>query len=484
MTASSSTTASPVRLPGEVSVVNAGLPLFATAIADQGRPVVQLDWRIPGGGDPAVVAALRRLSGPRAAVIDAANAEVYRRLDRGAPQVTGVRPAAEVIPALADGRLILHSGPAIAYGRACDPLRRSMRAAVVAEGWARDPEQADTLLASGQVRTDSANAHQTVVPMATAMGPRTPVWVAELAEAGIRAFAPLGQGSGDVAWFGKDSAGAIERLVLLRDAAGPVLADALAATGPLDVLSLAAQAVAMGDDVHVRTQASTNLLLRTLLPALVGGTHPRRVEAAEFLSANYLLFLSLAMAAARALTTWAGQVESSSVVTGMSRNGTDFAAWLAGPGTRWQYAAAPAVGSALYRPGRSAGDAAPDIGDSSVLELIGLGGASAAGSPAVAQMVGGTMADAARLTEQLDLVAVGRSTRFTLPAWGMRGSPVGVDVRKVVELGITPKVTTGILHNSDGSGQVGAGVAVAPIEVFVSALLDLDARTAPPGTAP
>ena len=85
MTATVHGTAKPVRLPGEVSVVNAGLPLFAEAIAEQGRPVVQLDWRIPGGGDPAVVAALRRLSGPKTAVIDAANAEVCRRLDRGAP---------------------------------------------------------------------------------------------------------------------------------------------------------------------------------------------------------------------------------------------------------------------------------------------------------------------------------------------------------------------------------------------------------------
>jgi len=476
MTATVYETANPVRLPGEVSVVNAGLPLFAEAIAEQGRPAVQLDWRIPGGGDPAVVAALRRLCGPKTAVIDAANAEVYRRLDRGVPQAVAVRPAAEVIPALAGERLILHSGPAIDYREACDPLRRSMRAAVCAEGWAADPRQADELLTLGLVRTDSANGHQTVVPMATAMGPRTPVWVVELAEAGIRTYAPLGQGSGDVAWFGKDSPGAIERLILLRDAAGPVLAEALEATGPLQVLSLAAQAVAMGDDVHVRTQASTNLLLRTLLPALMRSTHPRRGEVGEFLSANYLLFLSLAMAAARALTTWAGQVESSSIVTGMSRNGTDFAAWLAGPGVPWQYTRSPLVGSALYQPGRAEKDAAPDIGDSSVLELIGLGGACAAGSPAVAQMVGGTMADAARLTEQLDLVCVGRSTRFILPTWGMRGSPVGVDVRKVVELGITPKVTTGILHNSDGSGQVGAGVAVAPIEVFTKALLDLDAR--------
>lgn len=476
MTVAGHETAPPVRLPREVSVVNAGLPLFTEAIGEQGRPAVQLDWRIPGGGDTGVVAALRRLFGPKTAVIDAANAEVFRRLDKGVPRVTAVRPAAEVIPALASERLILHSGPAIGYGRACDPLRRSMRAAVVAEGWAASVEEADTRLAAGEVRTDSANVHAVVVPMATAMGPRTPVWVVELADAGITTYAPLGQGSGDVAWFGKDSPGAVGRLVLLRDAVGPVLGAVLAAAGPVDVLSLAAQAVAMGDDVHVRTQASTNLLLRTLLPALVRGGHPRRGEVADFLSANYLLFLSLAMAAARALTTWAGQVESSSIVTGMSRNGTDFAAWLGGPGTEWQYTASPLVGSALYQPGRGEADAAPDIGDSSVLELIGLGGACAAGSPAVAQLVGGTMADAAWLTEQLDLVCVGRSTRFTLPTWGMRGSPVGVDVRKVVELGITPRVTTGILHNADGSGQIGAGVAVAPIEVFTKALLDLDAR--------
>src|SRR6201996_2000025 len=176
MTATVYETANPVRLPGEVSVVNAGLPLFAEAIAEQGRPAVQLDWRIPGGGDPAVVAALRRLSGPRTAVIDAANAEVYRRLDRGVPEAVAVRPAAEVIPALDGERLILHSGPAIGYRDACDPLRRSMRSAVCAEGWAADPGQADALLASGQVRTGSAHDHQTGVPMGTAMGPRTPGW--------------------------------------------------------------------------------------------------------------------------------------------------------------------------------------------------------------------------------------------------------------------------------------------------------------------
>jgi hypothetical protein len=420
------------------------------------------------------LAALRRLSGPLNEQVDAANAEVFRRLDTGVPVLSAVRPAGEVVPGLT-GRALRHAGPSVAWADACDPLRRSLRAAVVAEGWADDVAVADGLLASGEVVLGPANESGGVVPMAAVVGPATPVWEVTLPDAGITAWAPLGQGSGDVAWFGRDTPAAIERLVLLREAVGPVLSSALAATGePVDVLSLAAQGVAMGDDVHVRTQAATNLLLRQLLPALVGSAHPRRGEAARFLSANHLLFLTLAMAAARTLTAWAGQVEGSSVVTTMARNGTTFGVRLSGP-AGWFRCPAPMVGRALYHPGRGPDDGAPDIGDSAVLELIGLGGAASAGSPAVGQLLGGTRA-AAELTRELERVCVGRSSRITLPMADGRGTPLGVDVRRVVEHGITPKVTTGILHNSDGSGQIGAGVAEAPLGCFRAALLDLDAR--------
>lgn len=465
--------ANAVELPTEVGVVNVGLPLFAEAVREQGRPATQVDWKIPAGGDPDLVAVLRQLFGPLAERIDAANAEVFRRLDTGVAMLAGIRPASEVIEA-AQGRTLLHCGPAIELPRVCDPLRRSMRAAIVAEGWCATVDEADTMLRTGQVELLSANEAGVVVPMATVMGPTTPVWVVELDAGGPRAFAPLGQGSGDVAWFGKDSPGACERLVFLREAVGPVVAAAVRDSDPVDVFSMAAQAVAMGDDVHVRTQAATNLLLRHLLPALVGSDHPKRVEVARFLSANYLFFLTLAMAAARCVAGWASQVEASSVVTAMSRNGTDFAARLAGTDS-WFLAPAPMVGHGLYHPGRGEQDGAPDIGDSAVLELVGLGGAAAAGSPSVGQFVGG-MAAAAALTGELDRVCIGRSSRITLPMAGGRGTPLGLDVRRMVEYGITPKVTTGILHKSDGSGQIGAGVAEAPLSCFRDAMLDLHTR--------
>jgi hypothetical protein len=463
-------------LPDDVGVVNVGLPLFAAAVADQGRPAVQVDWRIPAGGDPRSLAAVRRLSGPLTEQVDAANAEVVRRLDTGIPMLVGVRPAGEVVPQLAGGRVLLHPGPAIDLTEVCDPLRRSLRVTVLAEAWCQTVDQADALLESGDVTLLPANDVGVVVPMASVVGPTTPVWVVELDADGdlLTAFAPVGQGSGDVAWFGRDTPAALERLLLLRGAVAQVLSAALADSGPVDVLSLAAQAVAMGDDVHVRTQAATNLLLRHLLPSLMGRDHPQAVEVATYLSANHLLFLTLAMASARTLTAWAGQVEGSSVVTTMARNGTQFGTKLPGS-SQWFLAPAPMVGRALYHPGRGPADGAPDIGDSAVLELVGLGGAAAAGSPAVGQLVGG-LDEAGALTAELDRVCVTRSTRFTLPTYGGRGTPLGVDVRKVVEHGITPKVTTGILHVSDGSGQVGAGVAEAPLACFRDALLDLDDR--------
>ena len=464
-----------IALPEEISVVNVGLPLFADAVAAQGRPVVQLDWRVPADGDPVALAALRRLSGPRTAQIDRANAEVLRRLDTGAPMLTGVQAAGAVVPGL-EGRVLLHAGPALDLADACDPLRSSMRAAVLAEGWADDLASADALLSSGSIELRPANESGGVVPMATVMGPSTPVWVVELEVGGVSSWAPLGQGSGEVAWFGRDTPAAVERLVLLREVVAPVLASVLRDSGPVEVLSLAAQGISMGDDVHVRTQASTNLLLKHLLPSLMASDDPRRVEVGRYLSANHLLFLTLAMASARSLTAWAGQVQGSSVVTTMARNGTSFGVRLPG-NDAWFLAASPRVGSALFHPGRGEDDAALDIGDSAILELIGLGGAAAAGSPAVGQLVGG-LAAAAELTAELERVCVGRSTRFTLPTFGGRGTPLAVDVRRVVEHGITPKITTGILDNSHGSGQVGAGIAVAPLACFRAALLDLDARLA------
>jgi hypothetical protein len=458
----------------DARVVNLGLSVLAEAVAAQGAAVVHVDWRPPADGDPAAVSALTGLYGARSVDIDRANGEVLRRLDKGVPMLVDVRTAADVVPGLGD-RTLLHAGPPIGWDDVCDPLRRSMRAAVVAEGWAPDVAAAQELLAAGRVTLAAANEHATVVPMATALGPSMPVWVVENAAGATRAFAPIGQGPGDVAWLGRESPAAIGRLAFLRDTAGPRLARIVARLGPVDVFAIAAQGVQMGDDVHMRTQASTNLLIRTMLPAIATlGDDAGTVAFCEYLSTNHLFFLTAAMAGAKSLTLAAEQVEGSTMVTTMARNGSTYGVRLAGS-DRWFVAPAPPVTDALFQPGYGPEDGGLDIGDSAVLELVGLGGPATAGSPAVAAFLGGSMADAARVTEAMRRICLAESSRFKLPTMDFRGTPLGVDVRKVVETGTTPKVNTGILHAHAGLGQVGAGVATAPPAVFRDALLALRA---------
>ena len=68
-------------------------------------------------------------------------------------------------------------------------------------------------------------------------------------------------------------------------------------------------------------------------------------------------------------------------------------------------------------------------------------------------------------------ITVGKSTSYIMPNMDFEGSPTGIDIRKVVETGILPAINTGMAHKEPGVGQVGAGIARAPMECFTQALV-------------
>ena len=282
--------------------------------------------------------------------------------------------------------------------------------------------------------------------------PSMPVWVVE--DGGRRAYSTLNEGPGRTLWFGVADDEAVERLRFFRDELGPALARLLEHRGPVDVFGLAAQGLNMGDELHMRSQATGNLLLRDLAPAFaaLGGE-----ASARFIAGNHHFFLNLTMAAAKCASMAAGGAEGSSVVSLMSRNGTDVGIQVAGLPGRWFTAPAAPVQDTLLREGHDAADAALDIGDSAVIECIGLGGMAIGAAPAVAAFFGGDAAAAAARTELMAEICVARSSRFTVTALDNAGTPVGIDARLVAELEVTPQITTGVLHASSGAGQIGAG---------------------------
>lgn len=452
-------------LPERVVAVNLGLSTFAEALRAQGAPVVDVDWRPPADGDPSVLGVLERLWGRSGDAVAAANARVVERLEAVSPCAVTVARAGDVVPGLRDG-LLLHSGPPIEWARVCDPQRRALLAAVVFEGWARDREAAARMLEAGEIALEPGNEHAHVGPMTGVCSPSMPVWVVE--GGGARAFSTLNEGPGRTLWFGVGDDEAVERLRFFRDELGPALARMLEFRGPVDVFSLAGQGLNMGDELHMRSQATGNLLMRDLLTAFaaLGGEAPAR-----FIAGNHHFFLNLTMAACKCAWLAVGAVEGSSVVSLMARNGTDMGLQVAGLPGRWFTAPAAPVQDTLLREGFSAEDAALDIGDSAVIECTGLGGMALAAAPAVAAFFGGDAAAAAARTELMAEICAARSSRFSVAA---RGTPVGIDARLVAELGITPQITTGVLHARSGAGQIGAGVAHQPLEPFRAAVAALD----------
>jgi hypothetical protein len=465
-------TSSPARLFAvPLRVINVGLPGFAEELAAAGVPVAHVDWTPPADGDPEFAGILSRLTADRGPAIEEANQQAVARMLAGDPVLVDVVPAREAIPALANGRMILHAGPPVAWERMCGPMRGAVVGAIVFEGWAVGLEEAAALAASGGIAFRPNHDFGAVGPM-TGMTTRSmPVMVVENRAFANRAFCTINEGLGRVMRFGGNDADVLARLAWLRDVLGPALGKALRTRG-LALKPLIARGLTMGDEMHQRNVACTGLILRELSAALArtSGGNARLADTLAFIAVNDQFFLNVAMAMGKAITDPARSIAGSTIVTTMARNGTDFGIRVSGTGDRW-FTAPVEMPEGLYFPGYSAADANPDMGDSAIVETIGLGGFAMAAAPAVVGFVGaGSASSAAAFTETMREITLTENPDWTIPALDFAGVPTGIDVRLVVETGIAPTINTGIAHREPGIGQVGAGVVRAPMACFTAAL--------------
>ena len=448
--------------------VNLGLESFFDSMASQGAKPVAVDWRPPLEG-------YAELTHTHAGIdIDAANAEAVRRICAGRPMLVGMGIARDVIPGFApSGKarlLITHSGPPITWARMCGPTRGAIMGALIYEGLAEKPEDAAALAASGEIEFAPCHHCHAVGPMAGIISPSMPVLIVKNEATGHIAYATQNEGLGKVLRYGAYGAEVIRRLKWMETTLYPALKAALAVSGPIDLRSMIAQALHMGDECHNRNKAGTSLFIRTIAPALVEAVPDAATVAAvlRFIDGNDHFFLNLSMPAMKAMLLPAEGIPGCTVVTTMARNGTDWGIRVSATGGRWFTAAAPYV-QGLWLPGFTAADANPDIGDSAITETGGIGGFALAGAPAIVKFVGGTPQDALNATLDMYEICAGEHTAFTIPPLNFRGTPVGVDVRKVMRAGITPWLNTGIAHREPGIGMVGAGLVQAPKSCFEAA---------------
>jgi len=458
----------------ELKIINIGLAAFKESLDHAGVKAVQVDWRPPLAIGPAV---LERVAAASDAINEANNKATGIILS-GKPALVGMAKALDAIPGMKKN-LILHAGPPITWERMCGPMRGGVIGALLYEGAAATPEKAERLAASGELEFSPCHEHNTVGPMAGIVSASMPVFVVKNEEFGNTAYATMNEGLGKVLRYGAFGEEITARLRWMEQVLYPALERAIRKLGRIDLRSIIAQALHMGDEVHNRNRAATSLLFRTLAPAVIRTTSSAEDAATilEFIHGNDHFFLNLSMAASKATLDAARNIAGSSIVVAMARNGTDFGVQLAGTGGEWFTGPAP-VPDALYFPGFTKDDANPDIGDSAITETAGLGGFAIAAAPAIAQFVGGSAADALRYTRLMYEITTAENNAYQIPALDFRGTPTGIDVRNVVESGILPVIDTGVAHKLPGIGQVGAGILSAPAKPFEDALTGLSRAVA------
>ncbi|MFQ5930954.1 MAG: DUF1116 domain-containing protein [Nitrospiraceae bacterium] len=407
-------------------------------------------------------------------IIDKANAEALERILAAQPILADVKAAGDVIDGLDEG-VILHAGPPITWERMCGPMRGAVAGAIVLEGWAPDLASAERMAAAGDISFYPNHHFDAVGPMTGITTRSQPVLVVENRTFGNRACCTLNEGLGKVMRFGGNDSEVLARLRWLADTLGPALSTALLRRGGLDLKNIVARGLAMGDEMHQRNVACSSLLMRDMAPVLAEamGSDTSLSSIFDFIGSNDQFFLNIAMAMGKAIMDPVRGIESCSIVTAMSRNGTDFGVWVSGTGDTW-FTAPANMPDGLYFPGFTVADANPDMGDSTIIETVGLGGFAMAASPAVAGFVGaGTASEAVNYTLDMYEITVGENPDWTMPALDFRGVPTGIDIRLVIETGIPPTINTGIAHREPGVGQVGAGIVRAPMACFEQAVVGL-----------
>lgn len=404
-------------------------------------------------------------------LIEEANQQALARILEGEPRLVDIVPARKLMPGLKE-RMILHAGPPITWDRMCGPMRGAVAGAIVFEGWAPDLKAAAELAASGGVEFHPNHHFGAVGPMTGMTTVSMPLFVVENTRFGNRAYCAINEGLGKVMRFGGNDESVLKRLAWLRDVFGPTLGKAIREAGGIELKSIIARGLSMGDEMHQRNLACSSIFLREISPTMarIATDNAVLADCLGFIAQNDQFFLNIAMAMGKAMTDPAKGIRGSTIVTAMCRNGTDFGVRVSGLGDQW-FTAPVEMPEGLYFAGYSEKDANPDMGDSAIVETIGLGGFAMAAAPAVAGFIGaGAPSAAGDFTRAMGEITVAQNPEWTIAALDFAGVPTGIDVRLVVDTGMAPVINTGIAHREPGIGQVGAGIVKAPLACFQQAV--------------
>jgi hypothetical protein len=204
---------------------------------------------------------------------------------------------------------------------------------------------------------------------------------------------------------------------------------------PIPLLPIALASLAGGDELHGRVGIGS-ARLKQIGSERLGPKHPAML----YLNGTPLVFLNVWMAAVAAMLAAGEGIEGSTLVTGAGGNGVEFGIRLAGAPSEWRSGPAAPPGGL---------DALPAIGDSALIDALGLGALALDSSPQLAADLG--------------------VSPVTLPLAGFHpglSRAIGLDAEQIAATGLLPPVCLAALDPQGTLGMIGRGLSYHPAACY------------------
>jgi Protein of unknown function (DUF1116) len=397
--------------------------------------------------------------------IDAANARAVKRILTAEAVMVDMKPAGKAISGFKPD-LITHAGPPIPWSRMLKVQRLAVVNAARAEGLAQTSAKAESLIRRREILIESNHKYGNVSGMCGATSASCPVMVFRDKRYGNVATDWM---QTDITSFAQTYEKGAAEMEFVKSTLGPVLSATIRHAKGFNMKDMLGQGLQMGDELHGRFDATRGVFSTWILPHIVrAGFDGETVgKVGDYLAGMGGRWIggNMMMGACKVMMDSARGMKYSTVVTAMSRNGVEFGVKVSGLGDKWFTGPAGPIRGFIF-PGFSDSDGAPDIGDSAISETRGLGGTALPASPSQARMFGGGLGEAVEHTKAMKRVSLAEDPFFRIPYMEFSGVPVGIDIRKVVDTGVVPRIDTGVAHKDGGFGIIGTGIADAPMEAF------------------
>jgi hypothetical protein len=357
------------------------------------------------------------------------------------PAWTGVRSLQSILPS--QGRLVLHAGPPFRDAQELPAaIRNSALIGILYEGWAASKQEAQALLDAGGVQLAPAQDYGVVVPLAGVVTPS--MYLIEVSDSNRpdnKKYSVLNEGMQWCTRLGIFADEMMPHLRWLHQDLGARLAAQF--QGPVDLAPIVQASLLNGDDGHARTMHGSRQLADIIVSWGINDDASQ-----SFLYGAMAWALNYWMAASALILANQTPADGADAIVKVGGNGLRFGLQLASS-TTWLVTDAPVI-AGNKEPGNEQAQALGALGDSAVVDFVGLGG----------QCLDLTGISARNLHAFLPSDYLTRQGQFLKTRLPFLAGRNGIsDFAQVIANNTGPLVLLGMIDGAGERGRVGGGVA-------------------------